>query len=109
MSLFTQVTEANSSVAMERVGCDRGLTFLLEKGVYIDTLTTDRSAMIRKLMRENFSAMKHEFDCWHVNKSEFEHTFVERVCRLINHQPWSSKSKLPITNSHTITIYFIDA
>ena len=49
-----QVTEAKSSVAMEPLGLRRGLRSLLDQGLPISIVTTDRSSSIRKIMREEF-------------------------------------------------------
>ncbi|XP_031136838.2 uncharacterized protein LOC116037199 [Sander lucioperca] len=66
---FVQVTEASSSVAMEVLGFQRGLDYLLERGVDIEVITTDRSPSIRKLLRDNYRSIRHELDPWHVSKS----------------------------------------
>ncbi|XP_063077476.1 uncharacterized protein LOC134467554 [Engraulis encrasicolus] len=64
-----QVTEASSSVAMEPQGFRRGLNGLLyTEGLSIDLIATDRSPSIRKIMREEFPQIRHEFDPWHVAK-----------------------------------------
>lgn len=64
-----QVTEASSSVAMESEGFRRGLNELLYKeGLDIDLIATDRSPSVRKIMREEFHQIHHEFDPWHVAK-----------------------------------------
>lgn len=62
------MTEASSSVAMEAVGFRRGLNYLLERGVEVEVATTDRSPSIRKIMREDYKEIHHEFDIWHVVK-----------------------------------------
>ncbi|TDH00921.1 hypothetical protein EPR50_G00174910 [Perca flavescens] len=66
---FVQVTEASSSVAMEVLGFQRGLDYLLERGVDIEVITTDRSPSIRKLLKDNYRSIRHELDPWHVSKS----------------------------------------
>ncbi|XP_063050007.1 uncharacterized protein LOC134444712 [Engraulis encrasicolus] len=65
---LVQVTEASSSVAMELTGFQRGLDYLLERGLKVGVVTTDRSPSVRKFMRENYSSIQHEFDIWHVAK-----------------------------------------
>ncbi|XP_056433018.1 uncharacterized protein LOC130371308 isoform X2 [Gadus chalcogrammus] len=65
---LVQVTEAPSSPAMETLGFRRGLDRLLQAGVRVDVITTDRSPSIRKLMRETYSDIQHQFDPWHVAK-----------------------------------------
>ncbi|XP_039645394.1 uncharacterized protein LOC120551889 [Perca fluviatilis] len=66
---LVQVTEASSSVAMEAIGFKRGLDHLLTMGVDVGVITTDRAPSIRKIMRETYNDIRHEFDAWHVNKS----------------------------------------
>ncbi|KAF1381248.1 hypothetical protein PFLUV_G00151640 [Perca fluviatilis] len=66
---FVQVTEASSSVAMKVLGFQTGLDYLLERGVDIEVITTDRSPSIRKLLRDNYRSIRHELDPWHVSKS----------------------------------------
>ncbi|KAK7169928.1 hypothetical protein R3I94_000230 [Phoxinus phoxinus] len=65
---LVQVTEASSSTAMEPIGFKRGLNQILEKGIKVDVLTTDRSPSIGKIMREDYTFIHHEFDIWHVVK-----------------------------------------
>ncbi|XP_063063564.1 uncharacterized protein LOC134456062 [Engraulis encrasicolus] len=65
---LVQVTEASSSVAMEVMGLQRGLSELLDRGVDIGVMTTDRSPSVRKLMREEHPTIQHELDSWHVTK-----------------------------------------
>ncbi len=64
------MTEASSSAAMEPVGFRRGLNYLLEQGVEVEVVTTDRSPSIRKIMREEYLEIHHEFDIWHVVKGK---------------------------------------
>ncbi|XP_077065543.1 uncharacterized protein LOC143718343 [Siphateles boraxobius] len=66
---LVQVTETTSSVAMEVLGFQRGLDYLLDRGVVVDVVTTDRSPSVRKLMKDNYTSIQHEFDPWHVSKS----------------------------------------
>ncbi|XP_038126779.1 uncharacterized protein LOC119773727 [Cyprinodon tularosa] len=53
---------------MEPVGFRRGLDYLLEQGLEVEVVTTDRSPSIRKIMREEYPEIHHEFDIWHVVK-----------------------------------------
>ncbi|CAM4286793.1 unnamed protein product [Leuciscus chuanchicus] len=66
---LVQVTETTSSVAMEVLGFQRGLDYLLDRGVVVGVVTTDRSPSVRKLMKDNYTGIQHEFDPWHVSKS----------------------------------------
>lgn len=67
---FTKVSETTSLPAMEKLGFQRCLDRLLEAGVRVDVVTTDRSPSIRKLMREQYSDIQHQFDPWHVVKGK---------------------------------------
>ncbi|KAL7372307.1 hypothetical protein ABVT39_013647 [Epinephelus coioides] len=69
---LVQVTEATSSVAMEVMGFQRGLKELLDCGVDVAVMTMDRSPSIRKLLREEFPEIRHEFDPWHVVNGSLE-------------------------------------
>ena len=66
---LVQVTEATSSVAMEKVGCKRTLDNLLDSGVAVATMATDRHTGIRKMMREQYPGIQHQFDVWHLIKA----------------------------------------
>ncbi len=69
MHMFNcQVTEASSSVAVEPIHFKRSVNKLLEEGIEIDVLTTDRSPSNRKVMRVEYPNIHHEFDIWHVVK-----------------------------------------
>lgn len=68
--VIIKVTEATSSPAMETLGFRRCLERLLQAGVVVDTITTDRSPSIRKLMKETYSDIQHQFDPWHVAKGK---------------------------------------
>ncbi|KAL7396810.1 hypothetical protein ABVT39_012062 [Epinephelus coioides] len=65
---LVQVTQAKSSVAMEPLGFKNGLRILLDEGLDIKVITTDRHPSIRKIMRESYPEIKHEFDPWHTAK-----------------------------------------
>lgn len=53
---------------MEAMGFQRGLNHLLYLGVDVGVMVTDRSPSIRKIMRESYANIRHEYDPWHVNK-----------------------------------------
>ncbi|KAK0137974.1 hypothetical protein N1851_025782 [Merluccius polli] len=65
---LVQCTEATSSGAMEPLGFRRGLTELLDMGLDVEMMATDRSTSIQKIMREDYPEVKHEFDIWHTAK-----------------------------------------
>ncbi|XP_065096757.1 uncharacterized protein [Paramisgurnus dabryanus] len=86
---LVQVTEAASSVGMEPIGFKRGLNSLLEMGIDIDVMTTDRSPFIRKIMRVDYPQIHHEFDIWHVVKGFFKKLLsVSKKKENVDLQPW---------------------
>ncbi|KAK0132604.1 THAP domain-containing protein 4 [Merluccius polli] len=87
--VITKVTEATSSPAMETLGFRRGLDRLLQAGVGVDVITTDRSPSIRKLMRETYSDIQHQFDPWHVAKGlKKKLTAAANTTKNNELQPW---------------------
>ncbi|KAK7909695.1 hypothetical protein WMY93_014379 [Mugilogobius chulae] len=89
MSDLIQVSEATSSPAMESVGFRRGLDRLLDSGVSVDVVTTDRAPSIRKIMRESYPKLKHQFDPWHVAKGiKKKATAAARKKENRDLQPW---------------------
>nr|XP_054775161.1 uncharacterized protein LOC129283348 [Lytechinus pictus] len=66
---LVQVSEASSSVAMEKLGFQRALQELLDAGINVTVVATDRHVGIRKLMREEYPHIIHQFDVWHVEKA----------------------------------------
>ncbi|KAM4567181.1 uncharacterized protein PAE49_010598 [Odontesthes bonariensis] len=96
---LVQVTEATSLVAMELTGFQRGLDYLLERGLKVGVVTTDRSPSIRKVMRENYSSIRHEFDIWHVAKG------VKKKLTAISNKK-GTKDLQPWIRSITNHLYF---
>jgi solute carrier family 8 (sodium/calcium exchanger) len=43
---------------------------MIEEGIVIHSIVTDRHVMIAKWLRENLHKTKHFFDVWHLAKSE---------------------------------------
>ncbi|XP_073727064.1 uncharacterized protein [Misgurnus anguillicaudatus] len=70
-SELVQVTETTSSGAMETVALRRGLDHLLDNGLHVEVLATDRSTSVKKIMREEYEQIDHQFDIWHTAKSEY--------------------------------------
>lgn len=69
VTLFTGAKFADSSsIAMEPVGFRKVLERLLHEDIYIKVFTMDRHPSIRKLMREEYPNIIHQFDPWHVAK-----------------------------------------
>lgn len=53
---------------MEVMGFKQGLDKILDDGIEVKVLTTDRHPSIRKTMREEYPHIVHQFDPWHVIK-----------------------------------------
>lgn len=67
-SNLTQVTECGNANRMEKHGFVKALTFLKDKGVKVQQITTDRHSQVRKYMRVSEPNIDHQFDPWHVCK-----------------------------------------
>ena len=63
-----QSSETGSSVAMEKEGLRRSLNYLLEQGVSIVTIATDRHRGVGALMKSNYADINHQYDVWHMTK-----------------------------------------
>ena len=58
---------------MEPEGLSRSLKFLLDQGLQIKTLITDRHRTIQSERRKNFPDIEHLYDAWHIAKGEWIH------------------------------------
>ena len=77
-TFLTQANQAGSSSAMEALGHQKAMSFLLTTSMIITTFVSDRHATIAKWMRETFPRMckelgkpviMHFYDLWHIGKS----------------------------------------
>ncbi|CAL8311005.1 unnamed protein product [Merluccius merluccius] len=50
------------------MGFRRGMNDLLDTGLDVEVMATDRSTSIQKITREEFPHVQHEFDIWHTAK-----------------------------------------
>ena len=68
---LVQVTETGSSSRMEVCGYERGLDMLIERGVQIEVVATDRHVQVRKKHREKYApqGIVHEFDVYHMSST----------------------------------------
>ncbi|XP_054760802.2 uncharacterized protein LOC129267074 [Lytechinus pictus] len=100
---LVQVSQANSSVAMEKVGCKMSLDDMLAAGVEVKIFATDRHGGIRKMLREEYEWIDHQFDVWHFAKSvvkRLTNKAKTRDCQdlapwiqhISNHIWWSSQN-----------------
>ena len=57
-----------SSYHLEPEGLTRGIKFLENQALVINTFVSDRHVQIRKRIKENLPHTQHYFDIWHVAK-----------------------------------------
>jgi hypothetical protein len=65
---LVQVSEVSSSNAMENEGCQRSLNKILDQGINVRSLTTDRHTQITAEMRKKYPSIVHQYDVWHLAK-----------------------------------------
>uniref|UniRef100_A0A8C5MAL9 THAP-type domain-containing protein n=1 Tax=Leptobrachium leishanense TaxID=445787 RepID=A0A8C5MAL9_9ANUR len=73
----TRVSERTSSVAMERKAFRRTLNNILNDGIKVIFIVTDRHPSIAKIMQEEYRDIKHQFDVRHYAK-----TLNKKLCAL---------------------------
>ncbi|KAJ8049969.1 hypothetical protein HOLleu_02957 [Holothuria leucospilota] len=67
---LVQVSETGSSVKMEAVGFDRCFSRVLnDHKLETEKFASDRHVSIRKLMKDNYKGVKHNFDVFHLAKN----------------------------------------
>ena len=64
-----QVSQTSSSVAMEKKGFQNVATRMIQGGLSIELICTDRHIGIGALMKKKFSNIEHQVDAWHLAKS----------------------------------------
>lgn len=55
---------------MEKEGLRRGLDNLLNEGLIVGTLITDRHIGVKAMMTTDYPNTKHRFDAWHLAKGK---------------------------------------
>nr|XP_054605995.1 uncharacterized protein LOC129166755 [Nothobranchius furzeri] len=65
---LVQSNEVGNSVRMEKEGFVRSLSTLLERGVDVQQVVTDRHTGVQKYLREEKKEISHYFDPWHMGK-----------------------------------------
>lgn len=66
---LVQVTKAGTSMAMEKMGLERSLSLVLDHGLNVTTLATDRHVGIKCYMKNTYPQIDHQFDVWHLAES----------------------------------------
>ena len=100
-----QVTEAKSSVGMEKIGFEKVMDRLVSSPLTVTDISTDRHTSIRKVMREKYApqGIGHQFDPHHmvkwvkkkltekarIKKSKGIGPWIKSVC---NHLWWCARS-----------------
>ncbi|XP_056425796.1 uncharacterized protein LOC130367402 [Hyla sarda] len=64
-----QLTPTTTSVSLEKMAFKKTLEELIEKDLHIAKIATDRHVSIRKILREQYPYIEHQFDVWHLAKS----------------------------------------
>ena len=57
---------------MEAEGFKWDLDTLLDVGLQVEVVATDRSRSVRKKMREEYPEIDHQFDIWHTVKGKYK-------------------------------------
>lgn len=66
---LVQVTQTQTSQAMEKYGFCKATDRLLDEGVRITTMVTDRHIGIRSVLQKFYAAINHQFDVYHIANS----------------------------------------
>lgn len=66
---IAHVRNAGNSQRMESYAFTRVMKALIDVGISIASITTDRHKSIRKLLREKYPDILHQFDIWHFAKN----------------------------------------
>ena len=57
---------------MEKEGIQLAMAALIQRGVKITRLITDRHLQVQKWMHVTYPAIDHRYDAWHVTKGKYE-------------------------------------
>ncbi|XP_040185818.1 uncharacterized protein LOC120918344 [Rana temporaria] len=64
-----QLQAGRTSVSLEKLAFVKALDRVLSDHVKVKVIATDRHVSIRKIIREKYPEISHEFDVWHMAKS----------------------------------------
>ncbi|KAG0423115.1 hypothetical protein HPB47_001081 [Ixodes persulcatus] len=67
---IVQSTEVKSSSHMEKEGLKRSLDNMINQGLTIGMLVTDRHIGVKAMMKSDYSDTRHRFDAWHLAKGK---------------------------------------
>ena len=66
---IAHVRNAGNSQRMEEYAFKKVVDALIDVGISIASITTDRHKSIRKILREKYPEILHQFDIWHFAKN----------------------------------------
>ena len=100
---LVQVTQASSSVGMEKLGFQTLMHRLQTAKLNIATIITDRSPQVKALMKKAYANVNHQFDIWHFVKNvskKIRKASKKKGCQILlewlpaisNHLWWSASS-----------------
>ena len=100
---LVQVTQASSSVGMEKLGFQTLMHRLQTAKLNIATIITDRSPQVKALMKKAYANINHQFDIWHFVKivsKKIRKASKKKGCQILlewlpaisNHLWWSASS-----------------
>jgi solute carrier family 8 (sodium/calcium exchanger) len=90
---LVQSNEVANSNQMEKEGLMRAFELLMNKGLKIGTLITDRHVQIAKWVREEHPTVDHRYDVWHVAKGKYITTLLKFSFIRISKKSGSSVSE----------------
>ncbi|XP_056402888.1 uncharacterized protein LOC130295787 isoform X1 [Hyla sarda] len=86
-----------SQAHLENIAFRKSLNYILEKGVNVKMVTTDRHVGIRKIMKESYGTIHHHFDPWHMARSISNKILVQskkKHCEVLLHWALPIRSHL---------------
>lgn len=95
-----QRSQCSSSVAMEKFGFQTVMDRIISEGLEVTIFASDRHVGIRKLVREKYTNINHQFDVWHYAKAikkrlriasqkKFGKEVIPWMDKIIRHFWWS--------------------
>lgn len=79
-----QRNQAGNSPAMELMGFQSCMDFLIGYGLLITAFVSDRHVSIAAYMRKSLTNITHYFDIWHLKKSKHNLLFIYYVLFIVN-------------------------
>ncbi|XP_075696181.1 uncharacterized protein LOC142662115 isoform X1 [Rhinoderma darwinii] len=89
-----QLLPSLSQAHLENIAFKKLLSRILEKGVNVKIVTTDRHVGIHKIMKDSYADIVHHFDSWHMARSISNKILLQskkKHCEVLSH--WASPIK----------------